>query len=232
MLVIGHRGASGYEPENTLRSFERAISQGASWVECDVWRVEDELIVLHDEDLARTTSGTGRVTRRSLSYVRSLDAGRGARVPTLGEVMELVRGRVGLNIELKGPGTAEPVVRMLRDPAWASFLQDGRILLSSFRHRELDVVRGLDARLPVAPLFHRRDLRLFATARRLRAKSVNIAAPLASPRLVRRCHERGLEVWVYTVNQASFAMRLETMGVDAVFTDYPDRILERSVREG
>ncbi len=227
MLIVGHRGAAGIEPENTLRSFERAIALGAPWVECDVWRVEHELIVLHDADLSRTTNGTGRVTHRTFSYIRSLDAGQGERVPTLAEVLESVRGRAGLNIELKGPGSASPLVRLLRDPAWDSMREDGQLVVSSFRHRELGVVCRLDPRLPVAPLFHRRTPRIRGIARRLKAVSVNVAVPLATPRLVRTCRARGLGVWVYTVNDVSLCRRLEAIGVEAVFTDYPQRMLQR-----
>lgn len=227
MLIVGHRGAAGYEPENTVRSFEKAIALGAAWVECDVFRVEDELLVLHDARLERTTNGTGLVWNRSVDYIRSLDAGRGERVPTLAEVLALVRGRVGINIELKGPGTARPVVELLRDPAWAAVRRDGALLLSSFRHRELAVVRALDPVLPVAPLFFRNTSRWSGIARRLGAYSINVAVPLVSHRLVRRCHERGLGVWVYTVNDADLAVRLRSLGVDAVFTDYPDRMAPR-----
>ena len=100
--MIGHRGASGYEPENTLRSFEKALELGCSWIELDVHVVGDQLVVIHDDDLSRTTDGFGLVSTSSFNYLRSLNAGKGEQVPILQEVLDLVGQRCRVNIELKG----------------------------------------------------------------------------------------------------------------------------------
>lgn len=100
---IAHRGASAYEPENTLRAFERAIEMGATMLELDVHLSrEGHPMVIHDTDLSRTTNGTGRVTDLSLTQIKRFDAGLGEQVPTLDEVIELARDRAKLYIELKG----------------------------------------------------------------------------------------------------------------------------------
>jgi glycerophosphoryl diester phosphodiesterase len=126
---IAHRGASAYEPENTLRAFARAIEMGATMLELDVHLSRDgHPVVLHDPDLSRTTGGAGHVSEWDLDDIRRLDAGRGERVPTLVEVVELARGRVQLYIELKGQRTPEPVVNVLRD---AHFV-DGAIVGSFY----------------------------------------------------------------------------------------------------
>ncbi len=112
---VAHRGASAYEPENTLRAFDRAIDMGATMLELDLHLSRDgHLMVIHDADLSRTTNGVGRVTDMSLEDIRHYDAGQGERVPTLPEVIELARGRAQLYIELKGQETPEPLVRVLR----------------------------------------------------------------------------------------------------------------------
>jgi glycerophosphoryl diester phosphodiesterase len=112
---VAHRGASAYEPENTLRAFERAIAMGATMLELDVHLSRDgHLMVIHDPDLSRTTNGRGRVSEMPLEEIKRFDAGQGERVPTLPEVIELVRDRAQLYIELKGQQTPEPVVRALR----------------------------------------------------------------------------------------------------------------------
>jgi len=117
---IAHRGASAYEPENTLRAFERAIVMGATMLELDVHLSRDgQPVVIHDADLSRTTNGTGRVAELCLAQIRHLDAGLGERIPTLAQVIALARGRAQLYIELKGQRTPEPVVKALRA---ASFL--------------------------------------------------------------------------------------------------------------
>jgi glycerophosphoryl diester phosphodiesterase len=113
--IIAHRGASAYEPENTLRAFARAIEMGATLIELDVHLSRDRHpVVLHDADLSRTTSGTGRVSELTLDEIQRFDAGLGEHVPTLGEVIDLVRGQVQLYIELKGQQTPAAVVDTLQ----------------------------------------------------------------------------------------------------------------------
>ena len=104
MLIIGHRGACGLEPENTLRSVQRAMDLGVDMVEIDIYEHEGRLIVMHDETLDRTTNGVGKYSDYSLDHLRKLDAGKGERIPYLEEVIELTRDKVGLNIEIKGRG--------------------------------------------------------------------------------------------------------------------------------
>jgi len=112
---IAHRGASAYEPENTLRAFARAIEMGATLIELDVHLSRDgQPIVIHDADLSRTTTGAGRVSDLTLDEIQRFDAGLGEHVPTLGQVIDLVRGRVQLYIELKGQQTPAAVVATLQ----------------------------------------------------------------------------------------------------------------------
>lgn len=112
---IAHRGASAYEPDNTVRAFARAIEMRATLIELDVHLSRDgHLIVIHDADLSRTTSGTGWVSELTLDEIQRFDAGLGEHVPSLGEVIDLVRGQVQLYIELKGQQTAAAVVNTLQ----------------------------------------------------------------------------------------------------------------------
>ena len=90
LICFGHRGAAGYAPENTLQAFRLAIDMGCPWIELDVHTVEGELLVIHDDELARTTNGHGRVSTSSLQYLRSLDAGMGERIPMLNEVLDII----------------------------------------------------------------------------------------------------------------------------------------------
>ena len=116
---IAHRGASAYEPENTLRAFARAIEMGATMLELDVHLSRDgHLVVIHDPDLSRTTDGSGSAGGMSLAEIQRLDAGLGEHVPTLAEVIDLVRGRAQLYIEMKGQQTPAAVVDTLRRTAF------------------------------------------------------------------------------------------------------------------
>ncbi len=122
MLIIAHRGASGEFPENTLPAFAAAIEAGAQMCELDVQLTRDgAAVVIHDETVDRTTNGTGAVAAMSLAEIRRLDAGvkfgarfAGTRIPTLEEVLTLVRGRCALNVELKSAGVEREVCRLLR----------------------------------------------------------------------------------------------------------------------
>ena len=114
--TIAHRGASAYEPENTLRAFERAIDMGATMIELDVHLSRDgHPVVIHDPDLSRTTNGTGLVGDLPLDEIQRFDAGLGERVPTLAQAIDLVRGSAQLYIELKGQQTPAAVVATLQE---------------------------------------------------------------------------------------------------------------------
>jgi glycerophosphoryl diester phosphodiesterase len=218
LICIGHRGAAGLEPENTLRSVRRALDLGADGVEIDVRLLDGELIVLHDAKLDRTTNGRGPLRKHSLAEVRALDAGKGERIPLLREVIDAIDRRALLNIELKGPGTASPVRALL-----ANYLTQGwspsAFLVSSFRRAELRRMRG--SGLPVGILFAGASRRFRPLARTLGAVSIHVPLAHATPRLVRQVHAEGLRLFVFTVNTAADIGRMRAMGIDGVFTDFP-----------
>lgn len=226
MLCIAHRGASGVAPENTLRAFETALRCGAPWIELDVHVVEDQLIVIHDDDLSRTTNGQGRLAERSFAYVRSLDAGDGERVPTLDEVFDLVDRRAGINIELKGPDTALPTLDRIQEALGHRGWTNEQFLVSSFDHTQLRIARG---RLPAVRrgvLFPRTfPGNRIARARALGAYSVHFRLKSARRKLVDTAHAHGLQVMVYTVNRPADIRRMLAWGVDGVFSDFPERVL-------
>ena len=218
IVVIGHRGAAGLVPENTLPSFRRAYACGVSAVELDVHMVEGELVVVHDDTLERTTNGTGRLTDVSFRALRALDAGNGAPIPLLAEVASDIPVGTGLNIELKGPGTARPV---------AEFLQANRhldVLVSAFDHRELARFRRLDPESRVAPLYGRWRATAWRTATELGAFAINLSRRAVTPQRLAAALRRGFRTFVYTVNDLGDARTLIRLGASGVFTDYPDRI--------
>jgi glycerophosphoryl diester phosphodiesterase len=119
-IVIAHRGASGHEPENTLRAFEVAIRQGAQMIEVDLHQSRDgHVVVIHDDDLSRTTDRPGRIAKKTLAEIRQADAGKGERVPTLQETIETARNRVELYLEIKDAGAGTETVRIVREMGFA-----------------------------------------------------------------------------------------------------------------
>lgn len=224
-VCFAHRGASGYEPENTLPAVEKALLMGAPWIEIDVFSVEGELIVIHDERLEATTNGTGYVMQHSLGYLRSLDAGKGQMIPLLREVFDLVDGRACINVELKGPETAEPTVKLIDEYRRLYRLDYCGVLISSFDRRELIKARSLDPDIPIGVLVRGipRDDAEFAE--NLGAVSIHAGLRYVHRAFIDDAHRRGLRVFVYTVNQSDDLKRLRAMGVDGVFTDYPDLVI-------
>jgi glycerophosphoryl diester phosphodiesterase len=115
ILIGAHRGAMGYEPENTLAAFEKAIEQGTYRIECDVRQTRDgHLVMMHDATVDRTTDGSGPVAELTLARMRELKAGGKEPVPTLAETLRCARGRCLLLVEIKPPGIADDVVRVIR----------------------------------------------------------------------------------------------------------------------
>lgn len=223
--VIGHRGARGHAPENTLLAIDTGIQLGAHWVEFDVQQKGEELLLMHDLRLERTTNGRGRFADHSFEVLRTLDAGKGQQIPTLQEALELIDQRVGVNIELKTwNGCAAAVARVLRE-----YLADGwpaeKFLVSSFHLPELWEFRQLLPEVPVGALVCGVPLDWAGSAHELGAASLNVSDEFVDEKLVADAHGRGLRVYAYTVNQPDDMQRLRALGVDGVFTDYPDRAL-------
>lgn len=223
--IIGHRGAAGLAPENTLLSIDTAIRTGAPWVEIDVQHHDGELWVVHDLTLDRTTNGHGLLTAHSAAQLRTLDAGRGEPIPTLPEVLDLVEQKVGINIELKSwNGCAAAVADCLRD-----YLAEGwpanRLMVSSFHLPELWEFKQLLPQVPLAALYCGVPLDWAGVAVELGARCLNISGEFVDTKLIADVHQRDLRMNVYTVNDIDELQRLRAAGVDGVFTDYPDRML-------
>jgi glycerophosphoryl diester phosphodiesterase len=223
--VIGHRGARGHAPENTLLSIETAIRLGAHWVEVDVQHHAGELWLMHDLRLERTTNGRGHLTDHTAAALRQLDAGRGQPIPTLPEAMDLIEQKVGLNIELKSwNGCAAAVADCLRN-----YLAEGwpanRLMVSSFHLPELWEFRQILPEVPVAALYCGVPLDWAGIAVELGARCLNLSDEFVDEKLLADAHARGLRVNVYTVNDPEELRRMRDLGVDGVFTDYPDRAL-------
>ena len=216
-LCIAHRGASGHAPENTLKAFALAIEMGCPWVELDVYFVDGELVVIHDDLLDRTTNGTGLVMSASFNDLRKLDAGEKEKIPTLREVISLIDHRAGINVELKGPDTAEPVCNLLKhfvSKGWKT----SEFLLSSFDHNEL---ARADEDFKRGALFYK-ICDYFSRTRSLNAYAINLSSKLVSKEIVEQAHEEGLKVYVYTVDDKTEMENLKQIGVNGIFTNYPD----------
>ena len=228
--VWAHRGASGYAPENTIPAFELALEQGADAFELDVQLTrDDEVVVIHDETLERTTDGHGWVADHSLEDLRRLDAGHGhdkfagTRIPTLAEVFELVRdGDTMVNVELKNSrmaykGLEERVLDLI-----ARFGLGSRVVLSSFNHYSLRHLVHLGAPNVLGALYSEPLWKPWQYAGRLGASALHPSLAATRRKVVEKSHEHGLAVNVWTVNEPDDIRRMVGLGVDAVITNYPN----------
>ncbi len=227
MLCFGHRGAMGYEPENTLRSIRRGIELGAQWIEIDVYFVCGRLVVIHDDTFERTTNGKGALAACTIDYLRSLDAGAGEAIPFLEEVIETVANRAGLNIELKGPGTGVPVAEFL-----SNLIGEGaytNYLLSSFELAELSDAQSVNPSIPLGLLAHDKGAAAVRAAFELGAVSIHPNRNIVDRELIELAHAHGLKIIPYTVNDAREIARLRSLGVDGIFCDFPDRVFREEL---
>ena len=220
VLRIGHRGAAGHAPENTLAAVRKGIDLGVDFVEIDVRRTADDVLVaLHDATINRTTDGKGRVEALSLRELRAVDAGHGERIPTVEEVLTLAAGRTGVMLELKIAGVAHLTVDAVKRMKFTD-----PVLYASFLHEELLHVRAADPEAALMVLFDKLPRTPVAHAMRYRPAYVGLRHDTATRRLVDACHQEDLFVCVYTANSAGDITHALSVGVDGVISNFPERI--------
>src|SRR5262245_30632926 len=220
VLRIGHRGAAGHAPENTLAAIQRVIELGADFVEIDVRCTADgTLVALHDATINRTTNGKGRIDSLSLPEVRAFDAGNGERIPTLEQVLNVAAGKAGLMLELKVGGIAHKTVQAVRKAGFQA-----PVIYASFLHDELTAVRSVDPKAALMVLFDKLPRAPAAHAMQYRPAYVGLRHDTASRRLVDAFHQENLLVCVYTANSTGDIKHALSVGVDGVISNFPDRI--------
>jgi glycerophosphoryl diester phosphodiesterase len=197
---------------------------GAPWIECDVRVVEGQGIIFHDRSLKRMAGIAASLAGQSLQAVTSLSLPKGERVPLLREVLSSLRGEVSLQIELKGADsgliTALEVLKAL-EQGWTPH----SLLVSSFDHEELLTFKQTAPTVPVGLLTYGYPLRCTEIATILGAYSVHLHLDSVTQARVSTLHSAGFKVFVYTVNEPDDIALMRALGVDGVFTDFPDRVL-------
>lgn len=223
--IIGHRGVRGHVAENTIASVTRALEMGVDGVEIDVFRIRSgEVVVFHDETLERLTDGSGRIEDKTWAELQKLRVLDSYPIPRLEEVLKLIDGRLILNIELKGSGTASPVYNILEKEMAANGWHKEQFLISSFKWEELEAYRELDKEMAIGILTETDVQKAIAKGVELKAKAVNPDHALLTADLMKAIKETGMEVWPWTVNDPSAMERMIRLGVDAIITDHPERI--------
>ena len=220
--IMGHRGAPADEPENTLRSFSRALAVGVAAVELDVQLTKDgRLAVIHDETLDRTTNGRGPVGDFTLAELKKLDAGRGEPVPSLEEVFALVKGKAHLVVELKQPEAAPALVRFFQEHQAFEFAT-----VISFWHPAVKALKQTEPRLNTGVLMVGCPADPVGLARAADAGALILQYVYVTPDLVAAAHNHGLLVYVWNIDDTKTLKPYLTMNLDGIGSNRPAVLIE------
>lgn len=219
--IMGHRGAPADEPENTLRSFSRALAVGVAAVELDVQLTKDgRLAVIHDETLDRTTNGRGPVQDFTLAELKRLDAGRGEPVPSLEEVFDLVQGKADLVVELKQPEAAGALLDFFQKRPAFEFAT-----VVSFWHPAVKALKQAEPRLHTGVLMVGCPADPVGLARAANADALILQYAYVTPELVAAAHQQDIKVIVWNIDDPETLKPYLAMNLDAICTNRPGEII-------
>jgi len=217
MLRIGHRGARAYAAENTIASFRKALEIGVDAVELDVRKTKDnQLVVIHDADVKRTTNGEGLVSELTLKEIKDFSAEGGEKIPTLKETLDFLDKKVKIFIELKETGIEKDVLDMLHEKG-----VEKNVVVVSFLEEALKKVRELDKDVETGLIYatHRNPVK---AALELKANYLVALYRFMHTANVEKAHENGLKVVVWTINNPAEVEEYAAKGVDGITSDKPD----------
>jgi glycerophosphoryl diester phosphodiesterase len=220
ILRVGHRGAAGHAPENTLAAIRSGISLGCDFVEFDVQSTRDgRLVLMHDPLVDRTTNGSGLVSSLAWQELQLLDAGNGERVPSVEAALAAASGQAGVILEAKTPGIGPAIHRAVQASAFT-----GPVIYASFLHPDILEIRRIDPLARTMALMECIPVSGAAFARDAQAALVGLSADSATPEFIAALHHAGHQVMVYTVNEPSLIHRAIQSGADGIISDFPDRV--------
>ncbi len=223
--IIGHRGARGLEPENTIRSFKKALELGVDYIECDVHLTKDRHIVLiHDHTLDRTTNATGNVNDYTFEEIRELDAGKGEKIPTLQELIDLARGKVKLHIELKDEKATEQTIRIVEENDMVD-----QVFLTSGNTETIRKVREINPSMSMEHIFGQPSEDAIERAVSVGAKRISCHISHLTANFVQEAHENRLQVIAWPPNTLEEAKKALECGVDLICTDRSDIVTRKAL---
>jgi len=232
VLIIGHRGASGHAPENTLAAFKKAVALGATFIETDLQLSRDaRFVAIHDDSVDRTTNGQGKVHDQTLAVLRRLDAGSwfgseyaGERIPTLEEILEFCKKNdVVFYLELKPSGSwggEHALIGALRESG-----EVARVVVISFDPSILASLRKIEPTLMTGVLYDGQLADPLKSALDVGARQLVVRGDLVTPTMLAEARKKDLQVVCWTVNHPAHIRLLMAAGVDGMMSDYPDRLL-------
>ncbi len=230
---MAHRGASDKAPQNTMAAFEKAIEMGADFIELDVHLTkDDEIVVIHDKTVDSTTDGSGKVSEMTLEEIKQLDAGsyfdenfKGEQIPKLEEVLDLAKGEIGLNIELKtrrgkNKGIENKVLNLIEEKNF-----DEELMFSSFSFESMEKIKELDEDKKVGLIYITLPITAWHATRNHKknhwADAANLWHWTVGKRHLRKLQDLGVEVNVWTPDGEKKIKKMAKAGVDGIITNKP-----------
>lgn len=225
MWRIGHRGACGHAPENTLLSMRKALEIGVDGFEFDIQLSKDGIpVIIHDDTLERTTSGKGKISDFTVKELKELDAGKGEKIPTLQEAIEMVDKRTRLFIELKAEDSARPVADIVSNAVKKQGWSWEQFFICSFDHRQIVESRTLLPEVRTLAVLVGIPVTLAEIAVQAGAWALSSAVHHTNQALVDDAHARGLKTMVWTADKPEEITKARALNVDGIISNYPDRL--------
>jgi len=225
MFIIGHHGACGYEPENTILSFKKSLQLGIDMIEFDVRKsFDDKLVIMHDATVNRTTNGTGAIADMTFAQLRKLDAGKGQKIPTLQEVLDYINRKVRVDIEIKAVDAVSELANVVHNYISKKGWSPTDFLISSFNLSALHEFHQLVPNIQLMLIFSEVPNNWLELVQSIPVQMVAISAAFISKEIVDQMHHNDIPVVVYTVNDSKEITRMKALGIDGICSDYPDRV--------
>jgi glycerophosphoryl diester phosphodiesterase len=225
ILLIAHRGANKLAPENTLKAFQKAIELKADYIEFDIHKSKDnEIVIMHDRNTFATTGHKGLIKRMTLRELKALDCGEGEEIPTLRELIDIAKEKIGLQIEVKAKGMTEQLVSILRDQS--NLIETS--LISSFQHDELLKIQRIEPNLKLAALEPiitgwtknwEYQSGIIDNVMKNKYYAIHPRYQLINQEFINYCRRNNIKVNVWTVNSKAAMKKFIRMGVDGIITD-------------
>ena len=217
----------GHALENTIESVKKAIELNVDGIEIDVFKSKNgEIVVYHDPFLSRLSNSDAFIEQISLDSIKKVELNGGLYIPTLKEVIDVVPEKIFLNIELKGSNTALETNEVIIEYLKEFNLPPSKFIISSFRWDELKKFRDLNKYVPIAILvdsLYKID-NAIKLAKEINAIALNPNSEFITKKIVNKIQSNNIKVFPYTINAPNNIKRMKLMGVDAIITDYPERI--------
>lgn len=221
MKIIGHRGSKGEEPENTILSFMKAIENKVDGIELDVHLSKDqELVIMHDDTLNRTTNGKGKIADYTLSELKKFDAGKGEKIPTLQEVIDLVKEKnIEVFIEIKCDNAEEKIAESINK----NDLFDLAVV-KSFNHRYVKKIKEINENIKTGCLIIGLPIHAYKILEDARAEILSLNFDFVDEELIKECHIKGYKVFIWNVDEKENLKKYTEMGADYIGTNFPSKI--------